>query len=178
MIMMMIYKTCSVSCVTLLHDQEKIMKVWTGDQLLTRFKAIANTDQEFYRAFLNAWIASVKYVDCMNIVYRKTETLNTTAKRRALYASAYALLFQHVLSHRDLDLDLWPFDPKAFISVPHRITDVHRVSKKTVQTYFCQNFAKFRQIVKVFGTKIAERTCFSEVYSFSTSPKLVNALPC
>ena len=37
---------------------------------------------------------------------------------------------------------------------------------------FCQNFVKFRPIVKIFGTKIAERTSFSEVYSFSTSPNL------
>jgi len=38
--------------------------------------------------------------------------------------------------------------------------------------FFCQNFAKFRRIVKIFGTKIAERTRFSEVYSVSTSPNL------
>jgi len=44
--------------------------------------------------------------------------------------------------------------------------------KKTVQTYFCQNFVKFRPIVKMFDTKIAEKTSFSVVYSFSTSPNL------
>jgi len=44
--------------------------------------------------------------------------------------------------------------------------------KKTVQTYFCQNFVKFRPIVKIFGKRIAKRTGFSEVYSFSTSPNL------
>ena len=49
----------------------------------------------------------------------------------------------------------------------------YTVSQKTVQTYFfCQNFAKFRPIVKIFGIKIAERTSFSEVYSLSTSPNL------
>ena len=48
---------------------------------------------------------------------------------------------------------------------------LHRVSK-TVQTYSCQNFVKFRPTVKIFGTNIAERTVFSEVYPFSTSPNL------
>ena len=48
----------------------------------------------------------------------------------------------------------------------------HRVSKKLCKHIFCQNFAKFRWIVKIFGTRIAERTSFSEVYSFSTSPNL------
>jgi len=38
--------------------------------------------------------------------------------------------------------------------------------------FFCQNFDKFRPIVKIFGTKVANRTSFSEVYSFSTSPNL------
>jgi len=49
---------------------------------------------------------------------------------------------------------------------------VHRVSKKLCKLIFCQNFAKFQPIVKIFGTKIAERTSFSGVYSFSTSPNL------
>jgi len=49
---------------------------------------------------------------------------------------------------------------------------LHRVSKKLCKLIFCHNFAKFRPIVKIFGTKIAERTSFSEVYSFSTSPNL------
>jgi len=48
--------------------------------------------------------------------------------------------------------------------------------KKTVQTYFlselCQNFVKFRPIVKIFDIKIAKRTSISEVYSFSTWPNL------
>ena len=42
--------------------------------------------------------------------------------------------------------------------------------KKTVQTYFCQNFVKIRPIVKILGKKIAKRTSFSEVNLFSTSP--------
>ena len=49
---------------------------------------------------------------------------------------------------------------------------LHRVSKKLCKLIFCQNFVKFWPIVKIFGTKIAERTSFSEVYSFSTSPNL------
>ena len=53
---------------------------------------------------------------------------------------------------------------------PHCV--LHRVSKKLCKLIFCQNFAKFRRIVNIFGTKIAERTGFSEVYSFSTSPNL------
>jgi len=44
--------------------------------------------------------------------------------------------------------------------------------KKLCKLIFCQNFVKFRPIVKHFGTKIAERTSFSEVYSFSTPPNL------
>ena len=49
---------------------------------------------------------------------------------------------------------------------------LHRVSKKLCKIIFCQNFAKFRPIVKIFGINIAERTSFSEMYSFSTSPNL------
>jgi len=50
-------------------------------------------------------------------------------------------------------------------------TNKYTVSqKKLCKLIFCQNFAKFRPIVKNFGTKIAEKTSFSEVYSFSTSP--------
>jgi len=50
---------------------------------------------------------------------------------------------------------------------------MYTVSQKNcANLFFCQNFVKFRPIIKVFGTKIAERTSFSEVYSFSTSPNL------
>ena len=41
---------------------------------------------------------------------------------------------------------------------------LHRVSKKLCKLIFCQNFVKFRPIAKIFGTKIAQRTSFSEVY--------------
>ena len=47
---------------------------------------------------------------------------------------------------------------------------MYTVSQKTY--FFCQNFVKFRPTVKIFGTKIAKRTSFSEVYSFSASPNL------
>ena len=44
--------------------------------------------------------------------------------------------------------------------------------KKLCKLIFCQNFVKFRPIVEIFGRKIEERTSFSEVYSFATSPNL------
>jgi len=49
---------------------------------------------------------------------------------------------------------------------------VHCVSKKLCKLIFCQYFVKLRPIVEIFGTKIAKKTNFSEVYSFSTSPNL------
>ena len=56
--------------------------------------------------------------------------------------------------------------------VCYKEEDIHRVSKKLCKHIFCQNFVKFRPIVKMFGKKIAKRTSFSGVYSFSTSPNL------
>ena len=53
-----------------------------------------------------------------------------------------------------------------------QLISIHRVSKKLCKLIFCQNFVKFQPIVKIFGIKIAEKTSFSEVYSFSTSPNL------
>jgi len=44
--------------------------------------------------------------------------------------------------------------------------------KKLCKLISCQNFVKFRPIAKMFGTEIAKRTSFSEVYLFSTSPNL------
>jgi len=44
--------------------------------------------------------------------------------------------------------------------------------KNCANLFFCQNFVKFQPIAEIFGIKIAERTSFSEVYSFSTSPNL------
>ena len=57
-------------------------------------------------------------------------------------------------------------------TVTTNVFSVHRDSKKLCKLIFCQNFVKFRPIVKIFGTEIAKRTSFSEVYSFSTSPNL------
>ena len=54
----------------------------------------------------------------------------------------------------------------------HTVSNTPCLKKKLCKLIFCQNFAKFRWIVKTFGTKIAERTGFSAVYSFSTSPNL------
>jgi len=58
------------------------------------------------------------------------------------------------------------------LQLNHLHLDIRRVSKKLCKLIFCQNFAKSRQIVKIFGKKIAERTGFSEVYSYATSPNL------
>jgi len=44
---------------------------------------------------------------------------------------------------------------------------LHGVSEK-MQITFCQNFVKFRQILVIFGRKMAKRLC--DVHSFSTSP--------
>ena len=49
---------------------------------------------------------------------------------------------------------------------------IHRVSKNCANLIFCQNFVKFRLIVEIFGTKIAKKTSFCDVYSFATSPNL------
>jgi len=65
-----------------------------------------------------------------------------------------------------------PPNAECPVCLPCCLAKLHRVSKKLCKLIFCQNFAKFRRIIKIFGTKIAERTSFSEVYSFSTSPIL------
>ena len=52
-------------------------------------------------------------------------------------------------------------------------TVLYTVSQKNcANLFFCRNFVKFWPIVEIFGTRIAKRTSFSEVYSFSTSPNL------
>jgi len=51
-----------------------------------------------------------------------------------------------------------------------RLRNVYRVTNKLCKLIFCQQFVKFRPIVKTFGTKIAKMASFSEAYSFSTSP--------
>ena len=47
---------------------------------------------------------------------------------------------------------------------------LHRVSKKTKQTCFCQNCVKFSPILIIFGRKMANDPHICEVHSFSTSP--------
>jgi len=39
----------------------------------------------------------------------------------------------------------------------HHNSSLYTVSQKTVQTYFCQNFGKFRPIVKIFGRQRREQ---------------------
>jgi len=51
-------------------------------------------------------------------------------------------------------------------------TYVHRVSKKTKQICFCQNFVKFPPILIIFGRKMGNDPDICEVQSFSTSPNL------
>jgi len=46
---------------------------------------------------------------------------------------------------------------------------LHRVSEKTVQISFCQNFVKFPPILVIFGRKMAKRLKLREVHSFSLS---------
>jgi len=64
------------------------------------------------------------------------------------------------------------YETKAAVLSVIFINNTPCLKKKLCKLIFCQNFAKFRPIVKNFGTKIAERTSFSEVYSFSTSLNL------
>ena len=47
---------------------------------------------------------------------------------------------------------------------------IHRVSKKTVQNCFRQNFVKFPPILIILGRKMAKRLKLCELHSFATSP--------
>jgi len=46
---------------------------------------------------------------------------------------------------------------------------LHRVSKKSVQNCFCQNFFKFPPILITICRKMAKRLKLCKVHSFSTS---------
>ena len=60
-----------------------------------------------------------------------------------------------------------------FCGLRHFVYWYYTVSQKNcANLFFCQNFVKFRPIMKIFGKNIAKRTSFSEVYSLSTSPNL------
>ena len=63
-------------------------------------------------------------------------------------------------------------------SVKHNIYTVSQ--KNCANLFFCQNFVKFRPIVKIFGTKVANRTSFLRYRPTHFPPHLiyVNALPC
>jgi len=53
-----------------------------------------------------------------------------------------------------------------------RVTTVWLMIRKDCTPCLKKNCANLFLFVKIFGMKIAERTSFSEVYSFSTSPNL------
>jgi len=42
------------------------------------------------------------------------------------------------------------------ISIKHQYVYIYTVSKKLCKLIFCQNFVKFRPIMKIFGRKIAK----------------------
>jgi len=48
--------------------------------------------------------------------------------------------------------------------------DIHCVSIKNKQNYFCYNYVKLRPNLTIFGTKMANGLELYEVHSFSTSP--------
>ena len=107
-----------------------------------------------------------------------------TSKRRLLmlYTVSVSIRYPPFLKHWD------NFHKKAISSTSSNsysylsmnqiwVTSVrvcfYTVSQKNcANLFFCQNFSKFTPIVKIFGTMIAEKTSFSAVYSFSTSPNL------
>jgi len=49
---------------------------------------------------------------------------------------------------------------------------IHRVSEKTVQISFYQNFVKFPPVLIIFGKKMAKRLKLCEMYSFFISTNL------
>jgi len=49
---------------------------------------------------------------------------------------------------------------------------IHRVSEKTVQIAFCQNFVKFPPILIIIGKKMTKRLKLCEMYSFFISINL------
>jgi len=46
---------------------------------------------------------------------------------------------------------------RALPALSRKITYLHRISKKTVKNYFCQNFFKSPQTVKIFSTWMDKR---------------------
>jgi len=56
------------------------------------------------------------------------------------------------------------------------VTDLHRVSEKSVQSSFCQKFVKFPPILVIFGRKMAKRLKLCT--HFPSHPIRVTTLPC
>jgi len=53
---------------------------------------------------------------------------------------------------------------------------VHRVSKETVQNYFCHNFVKIPATLIISGTQLAQRICDMDSFStFLFFPTVLNA---
>jgi len=50
------------------------------------------------------------------------------------------------------------------------LDSIHRVSKRTVQNCFCQNFVKLPPILIIFGRMMTKKPKLCKVRSFSTSP--------
>jgi len=57
----------------------------------------------------------------------------------------------------------------AFI-VQYNLYNVHRVSKKNKQNYFCYYYVKLPPNLIIFGTKMANCLELYELHSFATSP--------
>jgi len=55
---------------------------------------------------------------------------------------------------------------------------LHRVSEKTVQISFCQNFVKFPPILIIFGRKRAKRLNCMRCTHFSSQLICITTLPC
>jgi len=50
------------------------------------------------------------------------------------------------------------------------VCNIHRVSKKNKQNYFCYNYVKLPPNMTMFGTMMGNCLKLYEVHSFSTSP--------
>ena len=135
--------------------------------------------EQFFFILAITWGSIV--VTITNKVNRKTEILTPcrsetpknveTARTNIQYFHFSYLNFRSRRYNVSRSMTLWWRDRK--FACENTTYMIYSVCKKTVQTYFfCQNFVKFRPIVKIFGTRIAKRTDFSEVCSFSTSPNL------
>ena len=100
------------------------------------------------------------------------ENVNNTDCNRipppALIQSSHTATVRSELTVMDFSLHFW-CDLCSMCSTPC-------LKKNCANLFFIRTLPNFdlycTYIVKIFGKKIAERTGFSEVYSFSTSPNL------